>query len=511
MPSSQATLLSCCRRRLGVIALLLSLTPGLSIAAAASGELKRSDALDMRRAGKVSEDERAVLRIEWRAGMSGVEADRSMQEIMAKLRQMEASAVTVNQLLRNMPNEKPAAPKPAAAKPKPPAAATEADEGGVDWRLMAGNLTALVLVGIWWTGRRKAQRAAAALEAELAAKARAEPGLLSRFESVESIPEVLPAGEPSSANMAQAALTLPPAIEVRLNSLSRVEPDAMTEKSMERAATPAPLLESASANTPEPVFDFKPLPAPDFLPVTHETEAPAVLTPIAESPLAASPDATGATAATDLLVLPALDVNVPESQSTPPVPETPDADLSIDFVLDASSPAAVAEVAEPTTAVIEIVTEPAEAPTETSLHMAEIMLSMGLEGDAAKALVDFSEANPKDVIHHLLKLLGIYRKRGLQEEFRITAEKLSKSFNIQAEDWAKTGSGEAPSLEGFPRVSQHVQSIWGQTEECITYLRHLIEDNRDGSRAGFPQAVAEEILLLIDILDDSPGSPQDEA
>jgi hypothetical protein len=28
----------------------------------------------MRRAGKVTDDERAVLRIEWRAGMSGVEA-----------------------------------------------------------------------------------------------------------------------------------------------------------------------------------------------------------------------------------------------------------------------------------------------------------------------------------------------------------------------------------------------------------------------------------------------------
>ncbi len=501
MPTSQATLLSFRRMRLGAIALLLALGPGVSAAAATRAELKRADTLDMRRAGKVSEDERAVLRIEWRAGLSGVEADRSVQEIMAKLRQMEASVVTVNQLLRNMPSEKPAVPKP-------PAAATEDAEGSLDWRLMAANLTALALVGIWWTSRRKSQQAAAALEAQLAARTGAEPGLVSRFEAVESIPEVLPVSEPSSAKMAEAALTLPPAIEIRLNSLSRVEPDAKTEKPMDRAATPAPLVESASANTPEPVFDFEPLPAPDSLPVTHETEAQAVLTPIAESPLPAAPDAT---AAADLLVLPALDVNVPESQSTPPVLETPDADLSIDFVLDDRSPAAVAEVAEPTTAVIEIVTESAEAPPETSLHMAEIMLSMGLEGDAAKALVDFSEANPKDVIHHLLKLLGIYRKRGLHEEFRITADKLRKSFNIQAEDWVKTDSGEAPSLEGFPRVSQHVQSIWGQTEECITYLRHLIEDNREGSRAGFPQAAAEEILLLIDILADSPGSPQDEA
>jgi hypothetical protein len=33
----------------------------------------------------------------------------------------------------------------------------------------------------------------------------------------------------------------------------------------------------------------------------------------------------------------------------------------------------------------------------------------------------------------------------------------------------------------------------------------MLHDNRDGQRVGFPQEVAEEILLLIDILKETSG------
>jgi hypothetical protein len=65
-----------------------------------------------------------------------------------------------------------------------------------------------------------------------------------------------------------------------------------------------------------------------------------------------------------------------------------------------------------------------------------------------------------------------------------------------------------PTLEKFPRVVEQVQKTWSQPAECLTYLRHLLEDNRDGARAGFPQAVAEEILLLIKIQSDTSGVGQ---
>ena len=75
-------------------------------------------------------------------------------------------------------------------------------------------------------------------------------------------------------------------------------------------------------------------------------------------------------------------------------------------------------------------------------------------------------------------------------------------------DWAKASAAEAPTLENFGRLSEHVQNAWMRPEECISYLRNLLEDNREGARAGFPRPVAEEILLLIEILQETSGAGQ---
>ena len=437
MPTCLATLLHSRPTRIGPLLLLLLLPPGLAAAeTSAPAVLKRSDTLDMRRAGKVSDDERAVLRIEWRAGMSGVDADRSIQEMTAKLRQMEANVQIVGQALRSMPTAK-------RSLTPAPAATVEETEEGPDWRLMAGNITALILVAIWWSSRRKAQAEAAAVQAKLSARVRAETDAISavpmpQFSDFKSPPDPPPAPEPG----------IPETVALD-------------------AALPAP-------------NDIAHTPPPD--PANFATDEPRP---------AANP-----------------------AHAIPELPESP----VIDFVLEEADPASV--VAEPpkrSKPSISLIT-PAEVSSqlkqknvEPTLQLAEIMLSMGLEQGAAQTLVEYTEANPKHAIYHMLKLLGIYRKRGLHREFQETAEKLRKNFNIQAEDWAKADSGVAPSLEGFSRVSQHVQSIWNQPEECITYLRHLIEDNRDGARAGFPQSVAEEILLLVEILKVTSGSTQEVA
>ncbi len=438
MPTCLATLLSCCRKRIGPVALLLLLAPAIAHAATPSpAELKRSDTLDMRRAGKVSDDERAVLRIEWRAGLSGVDADRNLHEMMTKLRQMEANVQIVGQALRSMPAEKrTTAPVPVANM--------EESEGGLDWRLMAGNITALILVAIWWSSRRKAQAEAAAVEAKLAARVRAETNAISAVPMPHFSDFTLPTAPPPSS-----------------------DPRVQNHAAFEAA--------EAMAN--------------DVTVTPHLPKHPNF--------------------AADELPLPAEPV-----QTIPEPPQSP----IIDFVLEDADPATVvaepSRRSKPSTAMItpaEVSSQLKKKNVEPALQLAEIMLSMGLEQGAAQTLVEYTEANPKHAIYHMLKLLGIYRKRGLHHEFQETAEKLRKNFNIQAEDWAKTDSGEAPSLEGFSRVSQHVQSIWDQPEECITYLRHLIEDNRDGARAGFPQSVAEEILMLVEVLKETSGSTQEVA
>jgi hypothetical protein len=152
-----------------------------------------------------------------------------------------------------------------------------------------------------------------------------------------------------------------------------------------------------------------------------------------------------------------------------------------------------------------------EVAIEPTLQLAEIMLSMGLTQGAAQTLIEYTDANPRQAVYHWLKLLAIYRDSGQRKDFEETAEKLRKFFNIQAADAAVPNPGEAPTLENFPRIAEQVEKLWSQPEECRTYLRQLLEDNRDGLRIGFPQPVAEEFLLLDEILKITAGTRQDDA
>jgi hypothetical protein len=430
MRTSLSTILTACGRRLGRAALLLFLAPGLSLAAAPSSELKRSETLQLERLGKVSDDERSVLRIEWRAALSGVDESRRLQEISDKLRGMEASMVTVNDLVRNMPTEK-------RASPPAPVAAAEEPESAYDWRLMAANIAALALVTIWWFGRRKTRNATAAA-AENQDVARAEP------------------------------------------RMRAAPPDAIVEPVAPPVAVP---------------------PAAPELPQEVAIQAPPVIADMEATVILSAPPVVAASAAT----APADDQ---AAIVEPAMPDTPSP--VIDFVLEEADPGTIVEE-PPVAAKPAAPATPKAAPdrnVEPTLQLAEIMLSMGLEQGAAQALVEYTEANPRHAVYHMLKLLGIYRKRGLHEEFTATAEKLRKNFNIQAEDWGASGRDELSTLENFSRVAEHIQSIWTKPEECIPYLRHLLEDNRDGARAGFPQSVAEEILLLVEILKSAQGANQ---
>lgn len=444
MSKSAADIASSCRLHIGgcrgVLAILV-LLPAAVLAANPDPTLRRSDQVDVRRLGKVSEDERSVLRIEWRAGLAGVEETRSVDEMLDKLRRLETGISEVSRLVRNMPVQKPGAAATA------PVAAEAPDTAGYDLRLMAANIAALVLVTLWWFRRRKP-----------ATRPEAAPASASKKLS------------PAPALPVTSALTITPTAEAPLDTPAVVaqEPVAVTAA---RPSDEAPGSETGPAGK-------APVAAPD---------RGALAT--------AQPVATASSAP-------------PQAEPTESVPARQT--TVIDFSLEEADPETVARENKKLQAPRPInapkapkAPEPApKTDVEPTLQLAEIMLSMGLEQGAAQALIEYTEANPRHAVYHWLKLLGIYRKRGLQKEFAETAEKLRRHFNIQAEEWGKPAAGEAPMLEKFSRVSEHVQKIWSQPEECISYLRHLLEDNREGARAGFPQSVAEEILFLVEILKD---------
>lgn len=418
MPKSQATTIVPCLTQTGRVCAVLSVLFLLPAAVAAVPEpsLRRSEQIDLRRLGKVSEDERSVLRIEWRVGLTGVDEANSVQDMLDNLRRIEQTMVAVSLLVRNMPTHKPVA-APVAAEPAP------ADNGGT--RLMVANLAAAGLVALWWFRRRKS----AAPTAQAAGVRVGRP-------SGKAAPDASSPTEVQASPFAQAMQGL--------KAAPRIEPRVPSEN------VQAAAVETAAAPTPGANTAFAPL--PEAVPVASDFS---------------------------------LEHAEPESVARKA----------------ARQPAAAAR------APARAASGPPETGLEPTLQLAEIMLSMGLEQGAAQALVEYTEANPRHALYHWLKLLGIYRKRGLNREFAETAEQLRKNFNIQAEFSVGTDTGEAPTLEKFSRVAEHVQTIWARPQECIDYLRHLLEDNRDGARAGFPQAVAEEIILLIEILKEEASGP----
>lgn len=464
MSKSAAVTVSHCRLHnggFGAVLTILVLLPSATLAANPEPALRRSDQVDVRRLGKVSEDERSVLRIEWRAGLAGVEETRSVQDMLDKLGRLETGINDVSYLVRNMPAQAPAIAAAVPGAAAVPVATEAPGTDGYDTRLVVANLVALALVTLWWFRRRKpATQPKAGSTSSLKD---APPGVALRMET-----------PPVTVNAVTELTTTPEAVEASGVAVVAAS-DAEAPSGFVAAATPEPVAEAAAKpgdeaahNQPGAASDPAPLETP--VPITTTVSSTSETRP-AES-----------FAANKTMV---FDFSLEEAD--PEVVARENAKLQALRPASPPEPPPAAPAAQKT-------------DVEPTLQLAEIMLSMGLEQGAAQALIEYTEANPRHAIYHWLKLLGIYRSRGLQKEFAATAEKLRLYFNIQAAEWGTPAAIEAPTLENFSRVSEHVQKIWKQPEECMTYLRHLLEDNREGARAGFPQSVAEEILLLVEII-----------
>ena len=137
----------------------------------------------------------------------------------------------------------------------------------------------------------------------------------------------------------------------------------------------------------------------------------------------------------------------------------------------------------------------------STIELAEIMLSFGRINSAAEALTAFIEKNPKEAFAPWLKLLEVYRTDGQRTEFDKIAHKLNKTFNVWAVDWDNFDDALSPvhSLETTTHIVERLQRLWG-TRKCQAYLQYLLRDTRDETRKGFSLAAIDDILCLNDIL-----------
>jgi len=138
---------------------------------------------------------------------------------------------------------------------------------------------------------------------------------------------------------------------------------------------------------------------------------------------------------------------------------------------------------------------------DEAIELVDIMTSMGLGEEAAQALVEHIRAEPRKSLHHWLKLLDLYRSTGMRDHYEKFAAEMRCNFNVQAVEWASTDSKNSSrqTLEDYPHVAAYLQNIW-LDDKCRSYLSELLFDHREGTREGFPQKVAEEVLLLLAIV-----------
>lgn len=166
----------------------------------------------------------------------------------------------------------------------------------------------------------------------------------------------------------------------------------------------------------------------------------------------------------------------------------------------------------------------------TMLDLADSMMAFGLNNDAAEALKEYVEDHPEVAVEPWLKLLDILRQTGKRAEFDQYSFKLRQHFNLDLPGWdaspSLTGAADArgsdkentdieerfhaaPSpLEAFPHVRDRLVSMWGQAD-CVPFLQHLMRDNREGKRRGFPLIVVDDILLLLDMTKELTGVDMD--
>jgi len=103
-----------------------------------------------------------------------------------------------------------------------------------------------------------------------------------------------------------------------------------------------------------------------------------------------------------------------------------------------------------------------------------------------------------------LNILEVYHSLGRQAEFETVALYLHDDFNCTLIRWHAReydyGNKTPLSIEAFPHIMVRISATWGR-QECLTYLRTLLEDKRDKTRSGFQLAVFQEILLLAGLLE----------
>lgn len=182
---------------------------------------------------------------------------------------------------------------------------------------------------------------------------------------------------------------------------------------------------------------------------------------------------------------------------TPEVPPPPDPE-SVALAWDAFPPTSLQPNVAPTMGDEELLAE-----HDSVIELAEIMLSFGRVHGAAETLAEFIRAHPRKSVAPWVKLLQVYRTADMQPEFEALSQRMNQTFNVVSITWDNFEEAlyRTPTrLEDLPHLMEPILRLWG-SEEGLEFLDKLLRDNREGTRRGFAIGVADDLLMLMGVLD----------
>lgn len=137
---------------------------------------------------------------------------------------------------------------------------------------------------------------------------------------------------------------------------------------------------------------------------------------------------------------------------------------------------------------------------------AEVYYSLGRPDEAITLLKDYIAFNPQLGGHPeskakpWIKLLEMYHATKARAAFEELATRYHQKFNVMKPSWDTIKDSPASGgLEQFPHLIGLITSTWN-SPSCRQYLQELISDNRDGNRTGFSEAVFDDVLMLVGVL-----------
>lgn len=138
------------------------------------------------------------------------------------------------------------------------------------------------------------------------------------------------------------------------------------------------------------------------------------------------------------------------------------------------------------------------------LELAEAWFALNRPDVVIEILEPMSQEEPPKSPLQWIYLMNAYGLVGNEKNYDDLYHRIRNTFNVNVPDWNARSQSKPETrktLEDFPHIKNRIVELW-DSDEIVPYLeRHLLDD-RDGTRAGFPLVVYQNILKLINLAKD---------